>query len=133
MIKRFILLSIFCLTSSYAQFIGLTAAQLQEKLSDDTIIIDIRTPPEWIQTGVVPTSKKIMFFKEDGSYDPREWLIEFSKYVKEKNQPFILVCRSGNRTGTVGNFLSSQLKYKNVYHLEHGINSWIKENRKTIK
>lgn len=74
-----------------------------------------------------------MFFDEKGKYDVQSWLNEFSKYVKDKNQPFVLICRSGNRTSLVGEFLSKQMGYKNVFHLEHGIKSWIKENRKIEK
>ena len=51
----------------------------------------------------------------------------------DKNQPFILVCRSGNRTSQVGRYLANTVKYKNVFHLEHGIKSWIKEKRKVNK
>ena len=133
MIKNFIVFSIFCLTFSYADFIGLTPSQLDEKIKEHTVVIDIRTPGEWTQTGVIPSSKKIMFFEPNGNYNTQSWLDEFSKHIKDQNEPFILVCRSGNRTSTVGNFLSKQLKFKNVYHLENGINSWLKENRSTQK
>ncbi len=133
MFKKAFLLSIFCFSISYGEFINITPKQLDAKIKENITVIDIRTPPEWLETGVVPTSKKIMFFDERGSYDVKSWLNEFTKYVKDQNQPFVLVCRSGNRTSTVGNFLSSQLKYKYVYHLPDGIKSWIKENRTTIK
>ena len=43
-------------------FIGLTPVQLEQKIKEGVVVIDIRTPPEWIETGVVPTSKKMMFF-----------------------------------------------------------------------
>jgi len=81
----------------------------------------------------VPTTKTLMFFDAQGKYNIKSWLEEFTKIVKNKNQPFILVCRSGNRTGMVGQFLAKELKYKNVFHLQNGIKSWIKENRKVIK
>jgi rhodanese-related sulfurtransferase len=74
-----------------------------------------------------------MFFDQNGNYDVDQWLQKFKSYVKDKNQSFVLVCRSGNRTGMVGNFLSKKLGYKNVFHLENGIKSWIREQRPTIK
>jgi len=119
--------------SIFADFIGLTPIQLQQKINKNIVLIDIRTPSEWKELGTIPTSKKIMFFNTQGKYDIKTWLEDFSKFVKNKNQPFILVCRSGSRTGMVGQFLSKELKYKNVFHLAHGIKSWIKENRKVIK
>ena len=87
----------------------------------NAVIVDIRTTGEWKETGVIPNSKKIMFFNDNGKYDARAWLNELSKYVKDKNQPIVLVCRSGSRTNMVGTFLSKQMGYTNVYDLKGGI------------
>ncbi|MEA3354492.1 MAG: rhodanese-like domain-containing protein [Campylobacterota bacterium] len=133
MLKKIVILFTLLFSFSYGDFKGLNPAQLQEMIDKNIVVIDIRTAPEWIETGVVPRSKKMMFFTSTGHYDINGWMEKFSKYVKDKSQPFVLVCRSGNRTGTVGNFLSKKLKYQNVYHLQNGIKSWIYENRKTIK
>ncbi|GGD45333.1 hypothetical protein GCM10012288_19630 [Malaciobacter pacificus] len=129
--KIFLLLlsSIF----AFADLKGINPTQLQEMIDKNITVIDIRTPPEWNGIGTIPTSKKIMFFDIKGNYDIQKWLNDFSTYVKDKDQAFVLVCRSGNRTGTVGNFLSKKLGYKNVYHLQDGIKSWIKEGKEVIK
>lgn len=116
-----------------ADLINLTPAELQKKIEQNVVVVDIRTPPEWKELGVIPGSKRIMFFDENGRYNVEVWLKELSKYVKSKEQQFVLVCRSGNRTGSVGSFLSKQVGYKNVYHLHHGIKSWIKEKREVVK
>ncbi len=92
-----------------------------KNLGSNVVLIDIRTPQEWKKTGVIPGSKKIMFFDKKGNYDARAWLNEFSKYVKNKKQPFVLICRTGHRTKIVGNFLNKQMGYKNVYDLKGGI------------
>lgn len=118
---------------AFADFRGINPTQLQEMIDKNIAVIDIRTPPEWKEVGIVPTSQKIMFFDEKGGYDVPKWLEEFSAVVKDKDQAFVLVCRSGNRTGMVGNFLSKKLGFKNVYHLENGIKSWIKEGKQVIK
>lgn len=120
-------------TIAFAEFIGINPTQLEEMIGKNITVIDIRTPPEWKETGIIPTSKEIMFFDEKGNYDVEKWLNEFSTYVKDKNQPFVLVCRSGNRTNMVGNFLSKQVEFKNVYHLQDGIKSWIKEGKEVSK
>ena len=130
--KKLLLVSVFSLYS-FAGFFNLNPTQLQEKINQGVVVIDIRTPPEWKHLGVVPTSKLLMFFNEKGAYNVPAWMKQFNSLVKDKNQPFILVCRSGTRTATVGNFLNKKLGYKNVYHLEHGIKSWIKEKREVIK
>lgn len=118
---------------AFADFKGINPEQLQEMIDKNITVIDIRTPPEWKEIGTIPTSKKIMFFDEKGQYDVKNWLSKFSTHIKDKNQTFVLVCRSGNRTGTVGNFLSKQLGYKNVYHLQDGIKSWIKKGKEVVK
>jgi len=105
--------------SLFADFKHLTFKEI--KALKDAVIVDIRTPGEWKQTGVIPGSKKIMFFSEDGKYDARAWLDELGKYVKDKNQPVVLVCRTGSRTNMVGNFLDKQVGFKNVYDLKGGI------------
>jgi len=133
MLKKVFSLLVLFTTFVFADFIGITPQQLQQKIDQNIKVIDIRTPPEWEQTGIVPTSKKLMFFDERGGYNVQSWIAQFEKIVKDKNQPFVLVCRSGNRTGQVGNFLAKELKFKNVYHLQNGIKSWIKENRKVTK
>lgn len=126
--KKLFLLIFFSLFMM-ADLINLNPTELQKKLDEKVIIIDIRTPAEWIETGIISQSKVIMFFDETGKYNIKDWLKEFSRYVKTKEQSFVLVCRSGNRTGAVGRFLAQQLEYKNVFHLEHGIKSWIQEGR----
>ena len=96
-------------------------------------VIDIRTPGEWKETGVIPGSIKLMAFDERGRIDIKSWLQEFSKYVKDPNQPFVLVCRSANRTGMLGKYLE-KIGYKNVYDLKGGITSgYLSKGYKTTK
>ena len=46
-------------------------------------IIDIRTPPEWKETGIVKNSYTVMFFDEKGAYDVKNFISELNKIVKE--------------------------------------------------
>lgn len=132
--KKLVIFFLFLASIAQASSLNnITPSQLQEMIDKNIPVIDIRTPPEWKQLGVVPTSHKIMFFDEQGKYDVQKWLDQLATVIKNPTDPFILVCRSGNRTGTVGKFLAGKLQFKKVYHLQHGIKSWIKEGRKTIK
>ena len=92
-------------------------------------IIDIRTPNEWEDTGIVKGSYTIMFFDEKGAFDLKKFLRKIDKIVK-KDEQFALLCRIGSRTGTVANFLSYKLHY-NVINLKGGITKMIKEGYKT--
>lgn len=81
-------------------------------------IIDIRTAPEWKETGIVENSIPITFFDDQGRYDAAKFIAELDKHVK-KDREFALICRTGNRTVAVSDFLSKQ-GYK-VVNLKGGI------------
>ena len=102
----------------------ITPDELQELKNQGAVLIDIRTPMEWQQTGVVPGSKLLTFFDMYGNYDIERFMSEFQKLVPTKDTPFILICRTGSRTTTVGNFLANQMGYTNAMHLAGGIFAW---------
>jgi len=96
----------------------------------DIKIIDIRTPAEWRETGIVKGSYTIMFFDERGNFNVETFLKQLDKVVK-KDEPFALICRVGSRTGMVSEFLSQRLDYK-VTNLKGGIMKMIHEGYKTV-
>lgn len=110
---------------------NVTPDQLQSLQNSNALVIDIRTEKEWNTTGIIPDSRKIEFFNANGDYDLKKWLKQFNEQRQSPEQPVILVCRSGNRTETVGTLLTQKLGMKNIYHLEQGIKSWIKSGKKT--
>ncbi len=93
-------------------------------------IIDIRTPAEWRETGIVKGAYTIMFFDERGNFDIPKFLAKLDKIVK-KDEPFALICRTGNRTTEVSKFLSSQLGYK-VINLKGGMKKLINEGYRPV-
>ncbi len=82
-------------------------------------IIDIRTLPEWKESGIVKNAIPITFFDTAGHYDAEAFLKELNKHVT-KEKEFALICRTGNRTTAVSDFLSKQ-GYK-VINLTGGMN-----------
>lgn len=89
-------------------------------------VIDIRTEPEWRQTGIVPGSHLLTYFDATGRVpDPADWLKKV-KAVVSPEKPVILICRSGNRTTHAARFLSES-GYRTVYNVTTGIIPWIKE------
>jgi len=102
----------------------ITPKELKELKEKGVVLIDIRTPGEWRQTGVIPGSKLLTFFDDYGNYDIDRFMSEFAKYVPTPDTPFVLVCRTGSRTATVGNFLANQAGYSNAMHLAGGIYAW---------
>jgi rhodanese-related sulfurtransferase len=119
---------------NFGPFKSLSTKEFQEKKEEGYAIIDIRRADEWEQFGIIEGSHTITFFDAMGAFDLDEFLKEFTKVVTDKEQPFILVCAHANRTKTVGEMLGLQLKYKNVYELDGGINwGWIDKGLQTVK
>jgi rhodanese-related sulfurtransferase len=91
-------------------------------------IIDIRTLEEWYQTGILKGSHTITFFDEMGQYDIDKFLSELHKIIGEsKDSKFMLICRTGSRTGQISQFLYKS-GYTNVINLSGGITYVMMEN-----
>ena len=109
----------------------LTQVWATPEFADKNIkIIDIRTPVEWKETGIVKGSYTIMFFDEKGNFNVNTFLKQLNMAVK-KDEQFALLCRVGSRTGMVSEFLSEKLGYK-VISLKGGIMKMIHDGYKTV-
>ncbi len=116
-----------------AELTNLTPNKVQKSVAQNALIIDIRTPGEWKQTGIIPGSHPVTFFDKNGKYDMEKWLADVKKLQTSPEQKIVLVCQSGRRSGQVGHFLAQKLNMPNVAHLTHGMASWLKEKRPTEK
>jgi rhodanese-related sulfurtransferase len=115
--KLILLLTLFTLTL----FAEVKQEFPSQKLIDSKIkIIDIRTPGEWRETGILKGAIPIMFFDERGQYDIKAFLNALGRYVKPTDT-FALICRSGNRTSMVSSFLDKELGYTHVINLRGGM------------
>ena len=86
--------------------------------TSEMVIVDIRLEDEWKQTGIVPGSKCITFFDERGSYDAEKFLADMDS-LGGKDQLIGLICRTGNRTSQVANFMHQE--GYNVKNLAGGV------------
>ncbi|MEA3456693.1 MAG: rhodanese-like domain-containing protein [Campylobacterota bacterium] len=91
----------------------------QDFFKKEIPVIDVRTPGEWKQTGIVKGAHTIMFFDDRGGYNVDKFLAELNKVVK-KDEPFALICRTGSRTAMISDFLDKELGYK-VINLQGGM------------
>ena len=111
-----------------AEVIDIDNAELAKLTAAGVPLIDIRTAQEWQETGIVPGSRLLTFFDERGKADPAAWLNKLAAVAKP-GDPLVVICRSGNRTKAVSQFLSQRAGYARVYNVRHGINAWLKEGR----
>jgi rhodanese-related sulfurtransferase len=134
MIKKILALLLIGVSCMMAQIKSVDEKQLQEMISNGIVVVDIRREDEFKHYGIIEGAKTITFFDERGGYDPHAWLSELEKYVKDKDQTFVIYCAHANRTKVIGDFLQSQVGYKNVYELAGGINyGWLDKGMKTVR
>ena len=104
-----------------ADFHSIDAGTFRKMQAEDIPVIDIRTPAEWRERGIIKGAHLMMFFDEQGRPHVREWLEKFTQIVRDKKSPFILYCAHANRSKAVGRWLSEKLGYQKVYELKGGI------------
>jgi len=113
---------------SHATVTDIDNAELAALMASGVPVIDIRTAPEWQQSGIVPGSHLLTFFNERGQADPGAWLAT-AKDIARPDEPVVVICRTGNRTKAVSQFLSQQAGYRRVYNVRLGIVAWAREGR----
>ena len=111
-----------------ADVIDIDNAELAKLAAAGVPVIDIRTRPEWEQTGIVPGSHLLTFFDERGNADPATWL-QRAGTISKPGDPLIVICRTGNRTKALSQFLSQRAGYAKVYNVRNGIVAWAKDGR----
>lgn len=112
-------------------FNSISNALLATKIENGIKLIDIRRLDEWKETGVIDGSIKSTAFDGQGRF-----LQSFVKMLEKTVQPdeeFALICRTGNRTAALSNWLATKGGYKNVLNVQDGITSWIKEGNPISK
>ena len=107
-------------------YTNLNNAELQMMLEKETAIYDVRRPEEWRETGIVEGSKLLTFVDASGRLKP-DFIQRFTAEIA-LDEPVILICRTGNRTGTLARLLVEQLGYTQVYNVRNGITEWIRDS-----
>jgi len=124
------LLSLLFGLSAHAEgLVNLSPDELQALQAKGALVVDVRTPEEWAKTGLIPGSKGLTYFSSTGGYDKDAWLKQLKPLQASPDQPVILVCRSGNRSSTVGKMLLNEAGYTKVYHLDKGISGWSAQSK----
>lgn len=101
--------------------------ELQGLMEQGIPLYDIRRPDEWRSTGVIKGSNRLTFIDGRGQLSPT-FLSSFTSKVG-KDEPVILICRTGNRTDALARHLVDKLGYTRVYNVRNGITRWISDKR----
>ena len=100
-------------------------AQLKTMLEQGVPVYDVRRVDEWRHTGVIEDSKLLTFIGGEAQLSP-DFLPRFTAMVS-RDDPVVLICRTGNRTSRLAKYLVEELGYTRVYNVRNGITQWIRE------
>jgi rhodanese-related sulfurtransferase len=114
-----LLSALFAFPAFAVEMMNVKAANEASK-AGEIVLIDIRTPQEWADTGTAPQAKPIdmtsaAFMDELGGV-----------IAANPGKKLAFICRSGNRSG----MLTSQLEsagLTNIIDVEGGMNQWMSQ------
>jgi rhodanese-related sulfurtransferase len=84
-----------------------TPEAIAQAQQNGLVLIDIRTPAEWQQTGLTPGAVPLQFFDANGQYDAAAFLASVEA-MADKDTPIGIICRTANRSGPVAKFMAEQ-------------------------
>jgi rhodanese-related sulfurtransferase len=95
----------------------ISAPQAFERAKEGKLlIIDVRTPEEWRETGVIPAARRVDFYR-----GPQVMLKSVLEMVGgDRNAPIAVICHSGSRSSEAQRFLQAQ-GFTKVYNLREGM------------
>ena len=129
--KIILIINVFFSSLAFSDVIEIGNIGLKSLLQKKIPLIDIRRKDEWKSTGIVENSILMTFFDKNGKANTNEWLKELNK-IANKNDPVILICRTGRRTGIISKFLSEKVGYRLIYDVTDGITDWIKKGNTVV-
>ena len=80
--------------------VTVTQMTVEQMKAEGALIVDIRTPEEWAETGVIDGAKLVTFT------DPESFLAAVGPDLAD-GRDLVLVCRSGRRSGAAAEALQS--------------------------
>lgn len=108
-------LTLLCFVHAEAAELTLSAPEaLEQAEAGKILLVDIRTPPEWRQTGIAAEAQAI----DMSSPEFLDTLLE--AVAGDRSAPIALICRTGNRSGAVQRALR-QYGFTQVYDIPEGM------------
>lgn len=130
MLSRFLLVAVlaaFLAGCAEPPYTNVNNQALESLLTQGVPLYDVRRPDEWRQTGVVEGSRKLTFVDASGRLQPG--FLETLTREVGRDEPVVLICRTGNRTDALARHLVEKMGYSRVYNVRDGITRWIGDGR----
>jgi rhodanese-related sulfurtransferase len=96
-----------------------------EMKARNALIVDIRTPPEWRQTGVIDGAKLVTFT------DANSFLATVGPELADGRE-LILICHSGNRSSRAAEALKGRIT-NHIVSINGGMSAEISQGYQTVR
>ncbi|MEO9901616.1 FKBP-type peptidyl-prolyl cis-trans isomerase [Nisaea sp.] len=104
---------------------------LKSLMERGVIVLDIRRPEEWAETGTIKGVERLTAFDRNGQFVP-SFPDALGKLVG-KDAEVVLICRSGERSLALARAMTDQAGYAKVYNHATGMIDWIKSGNPVEK
>ena len=129
-IRHWMLLTVLLSAPAFAEIHNIDNAELLRLQEQGVPVVDIRTPEEWRDTGVIKGAR-LMTYSFSGGFDKAAWLKQVQQVAKP-GEPVILICRSGRRSAAVADYLESHPTKGKIYNASGGMNAWKSSGRPVV-
>ncbi len=99
------------------------AGSLPAMIAQGVKVVDIRSADEWRDTGVIEGSLLLTAIDVDGRLV--EGFPEALMKAVDRDEPVVVICRSGNRSAVIARMMSERGGYTHVVDAAGGIRAWI--------
>jgi len=99
---------------------------VSEMTAENNLLVDIRTPQEWTDTGVIEGAELIEF----DFNNPNTFLPKIADDLADGRE-LVLICNSGNRSQVVADFLSRQIPNR-IVSIKGGIRKVMASGYQTV-
>ncbi|MCR9218812.1 MAG: rhodanese-like domain-containing protein [Alphaproteobacteria bacterium] len=82
------------------------------------LLVDVRRPAEWRETGVPEPAREITLHHEDGAQGFLDAML--AAVDGDRSRPVALICATGGRSGWAGRFLAEN-GFETVYNVQEGV------------
>jgi rhodanese-related sulfurtransferase len=103
------------------------AEGLEQLIARGVPVVDIRTAPEWHQSGSVPGAWRITAIDPQGR--PVEDFAARLAKVAGPDREVALICRTGARSRAVSHMLAERHGYSRLYNVVGGFSRWAADGR----
>ncbi|MDZ3836389.1 MAG: rhodanese-like domain-containing protein [Rhodospirillales bacterium] len=98
-------------------------AKVRALIDQGAKVIDIRRADEWRDTGIIDGSILLTAIDADGRLVPG--FPEALADVVDRNEPVVVICRSGNRSASITRMMSEGGGFTHVVDAGGGIRAWL--------